>query len=99
MTNDEIGAQSINWLAINGNANKENKNVFELPQYRKTSDMEKFVYGFRKLCEQCDMHNIKYTVYTVCGKKIPIISSFNFDDGSAIGIVSLLEESGFNIEK
>lgn len=99
MTNDEIGAQSINWLAINGNTNKENKNVFELPQYRKTSDMEKFVYGFRKLCEQCDMHNIKYTVYTVCGKKIPIISSFNFDDGSAIGIVSLLEESGFNIEK
>ena len=99
MTNDEIGAQSINWLAINDNPNKVNKNVFELPQYRKTSDMEKFVYGFRKLCEQCDMHNIKYTVYTVCGKKIPIISSFNFDDGSAIGIVSLLEESGFNIEK
>ena len=78
---------------------QNNKNMFELPEYRKTSDMEKFVYGFRKLCEQCDMHNVKYTIYTVCGKKIPILSSFNFDDGSAIGIVSLLDECGFNIER
>ena len=98
MTNDEIGAMAPNWNAIAA-ANKAQKNTFELPEYRRTSDMEKFVYGFRKLCEQCDMHNIKYSTYSLCGNKIPILSSFNFDDGSAIGIVSLLEECGFNINK
>ena len=98
MANDEIGAMAPNWNAIAA-ANKAQKNTFELPEYRRTSDMEKFVYGFRKLCEQCNMHTVKYSTYSLGVYKIPILTSFDFDDGSNIGVVRLLEECGFNINK
>lgn len=98
MTNDEIGAMTPNWNAI-AEANKAQKNTFELPEYRKTSDMEKFLYGFKKLCEQCNMHTVKYSTYSLCGHRIPILTSFDFDDGSNIGVVRLLEECGFNIKR
>ena len=98
MTNDEIRAMSPNWKVI-AEANKAQKNTFELPEYRRTSDVEKFLYGFKKLCEQCNMHTVKYSTYSLCGHIIPILTSFDFDDGSNIGVVRLLEECGFDIKE
>lgn len=98
LTKENIDAMQPNWKAI-AEANKAQKNTFELPEYRKTSDMEKFLYGFKKLCEQCNMHTVKYSTYSLCGNRIPILTSFDFDDGSNIGIVRLLEECGFDIKK
>ena len=96
--NENIDVMQSNWKAI-AEANKAQKNTFELPEYRRTSDMEKFLYGFKKLCEQCNMHTVKYSTYSLCGHRIPILTSFDFDDGSNIGIVRLLEECGFDIKK
>ena len=62
LANEIINAMQpnqLNWANTITEANKAQKNIFELPEYRRTSDMEKFVYGFRKLCEQCNMHNVK----------------------------------------
>ncbi len=96
--NENIDVMQSNWKAI-AEANKAQKNTFELPEYRRTSDMEKFLYGFKKLCEQCNMHTVKYSTYSLCGHRIPILTSFDFDDGSNIGVVRLLEECGFDIKK
>lgn len=96
--NENIDVMQSNWKAI-AEANKAQKNTFELPEYRRTSDMEKFLYGFKKLCEQCNMHTVKYSTYSLCEHRIPILTSFDFDDGSNIGIVRLLEECGFDIKK
>ena len=98
LTKENIDAMQPNWKAI-AEANKAQKNTFELPEYRRTSDMEKFLYGFKKLCEQCNMHTVKYSTYSLCGHRIPILTSFDFDDGSNIGVVRLLEECGFDIKK
>lgn len=98
LTNENIDLLQPNWKAI-AEANKAQKNTFELPEYRRTSDMEKFLYGFKKLCEQCNMHTVKYSTYSLCGYRIPILSSFDFDDGSNIGVIRLLEECGFDIKK
>ena len=97
LTNENIKAKQSNWNAI-AEANKAQKNTFELPEYRRTSDMEKFLYGFKKLCEQCNMDTVKYSTCSLFGSRIHILTSFNFDDGSNIGVVRLLEECGFDFK-
>ena len=100
LTNENIDALQPNWKAIaEANEIMKNKNTFELPEYRRTSDMEKFLYGFKQLCQKCNMHTVKYSTYSLCGHRIPILTSFDFDDGSNIGVVRLLEECGFDIKK
>jgi hypothetical protein len=98
LTKENIDAMQPNWKAI-AEANKAQKNTFELSEYRRTSDMEKFLYGFKKLCEQCNMHTVKYSTYSLYEHRIPILTSFDFDDGSNIGVIRLLEECGFDIKK
>ena len=73
-------------------------NLFSLPKYEKTCNMKRFTYELKKLCKQYNMNQVNYSIYTIGGHKIPIITSFNFNDGSSIGIVSLLNECGFDIE-
>ena len=55
------------------------------------SDCEKFVEGFKKLCNSTNMHNI--SLGTLCGCTFP--AGLKFDDGSHIGISRLFEEIGF----
>lgn len=60
-----------------------------LPKYRETSDCEKFIYGFKELCEQTHMDCV-----TTCQLGL---QRFKFADGSYIGIKPLLEEIGIYI--
>ena len=95
MTDEELMKMALNDKMTE---KQNNKNMFDLPEYRKTSDMEKFIYGFKQLCEQCHIDNVKYYTYTISKYNIPIISSFNFSDGTGIGIVALLEKCGLAIK-
>ena len=99
-----LDVQQPNWAAIaaanaacqnNVNESKNNSSLFNLPEYRKTSDMEKFLYGFKELCKQCNMHTIAYSTFY---NKLPFIKTLEFGDGSSIGIVRLFNECGFNIK-
>lgn len=69
-----------------------------LPEFRRTSDAEKFICGFKQLCEQCNMHQISYSSWRTLGHSIPIITSFRCDDGTSVSIVNLLNSCGFDIE-
>ena len=55
------------------------------------SDLDKFLDGFKKLCNSTNMHNI--SLGTLCGCTFP--AGLKFDDGSSIGIMRLFEEIGF----
>ena len=55
------------------------------------SDCEKFIEGFKKLCNSTNMHNI--SLGTLCGCTFP--AALKFDDGTRIGINKLFKEIGF----
>ena len=55
------------------------------------SDLDKFLDGFKKLCNSTNMHNIE--IGGINTLKIP--TKLKFDDGSSIGIMRLFEEIGF----
>jgi len=69
-----------------------------LPEFRRTSDAEKFIYGFKQLCELCNMHQISYSSWKAFGHNIPIVTSFRCIDGTSVNIATLLNSCGFNIE-
>lgn len=69
-----------------------------LPEYRKLSDAEKFMYGFAQLCNKCNVKTVHYTAWTTPEHVIPIIASLQCSDGSLIGIVPLLNNCGFHIK-
>lgn len=73
-------------------------NSIQLPEYRKTDDIERFMVGFKELCAKCNIHIINYYTMKAYDHKIPIITAIKADDGSEIGIVPLLNYCGFGIE-
>lgn len=56
------------------------------------SDCEKFIEGFRKLCNETNMHNI--SLGTIFNCTFP--TELKFDDGTSIGVSKLFTEIGFN---
>lgn len=69
-----------------------------LPEYRKLSDGEKFMYGFAQLCKECNVDTVKYTAWSTSERVIPIITALQCSDGSQVGMVPLLNNCGFNIK-
>lgn len=70
-----------------------------LPEYRKLSDIEKFMYGFAQLCKECNVDTVKYTAWSTSEQRIiPIITAIQCSDGSQVGMVPLLNNCGFNIK-
>ena len=55
------------------------------------TDCEKFIEGFKKLCNLTNMHNVD--VYNLFSANIP--TKLRFNDGSSIGMGKLFEEIGF----
>ena len=55
------------------------------------SECEKFLDGFRQLCQKTNMHNID--IYRLNTIQIP--TTLRFDDGTSVGIRRLFEEIGF----
>ena len=60
----------------------------------KITDVDKFIDGFRKLCDACNMHNITISRFKNC----PIPTQLKFDDGTYIGLQRLFKEIGFKYE-
>lgn len=63
-----------------------------ISQYRKRSNLEMFIDGFRQLCKQTGMKRIEYGGF----KAAPVVVSLLFDNGESIGINRLFWEVGFN---
>lgn len=58
-------------------------------------DLDKFLIGFKKLCNITNMNNV--TVNNI--KNCLIITRLNFDEGSSVGIMRLFEEIGFKTKE
>jgi len=59
------------------------------------SDLDKFLIGFKKLCNITNMNNVTVNGFKSC----PIITRLNFDEGSSVGIMRLFEEIGFKTKE
>lgn len=59
------------------------------------SDLDKFLIGFKKLCNITSMNNVTVNDLINC----KIITKLNFDEGSSVGIMRLFEEIGFKTKE
>ena len=73
-------------IKISENYTEEDGSVIE------RSDIDKFINGFKQLCNKTNMHNVDVGGFKSC----PVITTLKFDDGSHIGIVKLFEMIGFD---
>lgn len=63
-----------------------------ISDYKKRSNLEKFIIGLRELCNQTGMNKIVYGGF----KRAPIITTLKFDNGESIGTNRLFWEIGFS---
>jgi len=63
-----------------------------ISDYKRRSDLDKFIAGFRELCKQTGMHNIVWGGFKIA----PVIVTLKFDDGESIGVNRLFKEIGFD---
>ena len=73
-------------IKISENYTNEDGSIIEY------SDVDKFINGFKQLCNKTNMHNVDVGGFKSC----PVITTLKFDDGSYIGISKLFEIIGFN---
>ena len=63
--------------------------MFDYPEYKKTTDAEKFIYGFKQL--------VKDTNLCKCESCFQYVSELMFKDGSSVDMRTLLNSVGFSI--
>ena len=77
-------------------AQKINQDInIHISDYRRRSNLEKFVAGMRELAKQTGMNHIEYGGF----KAAPIVATLLFDNGESIGINRLFWEVGFSKPK
>ncbi len=62
---------------------------------KRMTDLDKFLIGFRKLCEVTSMSHADVGGFKAC----PIVTVLRFGDGTSIGIRRLFEEVGFTFKE